>query len=126
MLNMVNTTGMEEIELYIEVVLVKPQMNQSMGGYTDLLVRENDNVAKFDYGCGSSRGPALDTDRCEVYGDNEDYEYKEANDEFDEDVDDESNGDLDVQADGHVSFFQTFNQVLENEQEISLCACNIL
>ena len=48
MLNMVNTTGMEEIELYIEVVRVKLQVNQSVGGYTDLLVRENDNVAEFD------------------------------------------------------------------------------
>ena len=38
MLNLVNTTGMEEIELYIEVVRVKPQMNQSVGAYTDLLV----------------------------------------------------------------------------------------
>ena len=54
MLNMVKTTDMEEIELYIEVVQVKPQVNQSMGGYTDLLVRENDNVAEFDYGCGLS------------------------------------------------------------------------
>ena len=53
-----------------------------------------------------------------MYGDDEDCAYEEANDESDEDVDDESNGDLDVQADGHVSSFQTFNQVLENEQGI--------
>ena len=32
MLNMVNTTGMKEIELYIEVVRVKSQVNQSVGG----------------------------------------------------------------------------------------------
>ena len=96
MLNMVNTTGMKEIELYIEVVRVKPQVNQSVGGYTDLLVRENDNVAEFDYGCGPTSGPISDTDRCGVYGDDEDFEYEEANDESDEDVDDESNGDLDV------------------------------
>ena len=62
----------------------------------------------------------MDTDKCGVYGDDEDYEYEEANDESDEDVDDESNGDLDVRADGHVSSFQTFNQVLENEQGICL------
>ena len=31
MLNMVNTTSIEEIELYIEVVRVKPQVNQSVG-----------------------------------------------------------------------------------------------
>ena len=82
MLNMVNTTDMKEIELYIEVVRVKPQINQSMRSYTDLLVLENDNVAEFDYGCGPSSGPALNIDRCGVcgaYGDDEDCEYDEAN-----------------------------------------------
>ena len=100
MLSMVNTTGMEEIELYIEVVRVKPQVNQSMGGYTDLLVHENDNVVEFDYGCGCSNGPAPDEE-----ANDESEEDEEANDESDEDVDDESNGDLDVQVDGHVSSF---------------------
>ena len=38
MLKLVNTAGMEEIELYIEVVRVKPQVNQFLGAYTDLLV----------------------------------------------------------------------------------------
>ena len=38
MLKLVNTIGMEEIELYIEVVRVKLQANQSVGAYTDLLV----------------------------------------------------------------------------------------
>ena len=84
-------------------------MNQSVGAYTDLLIRENDNVAKFNYGCGPSSSPTPDTGRCGVYGDDEDYEDKEANDESDENVDDESNGDLDIQADGHVSSFHTFN-----------------
>ena len=97
-------------------------MNQSVGAYTDLLVRENDNVAKFDYACGPSRGPTLDTNRCGVYGDDEDCEDEEVNDESDEDVDDESNGDLDNQTDGHVSSFHTFNQVLENEQMIYVFA----
>ena len=105
MLNMVNTTDMEEIELYIEVIRVKPQVNQFMGGYTDLLVHENDNVAEFDYGCEPSSGPIPDADRCGVYGDDEDCEYEETNDEYNEDVDDESNGDLDVRADEHVSSF---------------------
>ena len=112
MLNMVNTTSIEEIELYIKVVRVKPQVNQSVGGHIDLLVRDNYNVAKFDYGCGPSSSPVPDTG---AYGDDEYYAYEEANDESDEDVDDESNGDLDVQADGHVSYFRTYNQVLENE-----------
>ena len=93
MLNMVNTTIIEEIELYIEVVRVKPQVNQYVGGHIDLLVRENYNVAEFDYGCGLSSGPVPDT---RVYGDDEDCAYEEANDECDEDVDDEANGDIDV------------------------------
>ena len=101
-------------------------MNQSVGGHINLLVRENYNVAEFDYGCGLSSSPIPDTG---VYGDDEDYTYEEANDEYDEDVDDESNGDLDVQANGHVSFFLTFNQVLENEQGIYVSvhaeSCNV-
>ena len=79
-------------------------MNQSVGGHIDLLVRDNYNVAEFDYGCGPNSSLVPDT---RVYGDDEDYAYEEANDE--------SNGDTDVQADGHVSSFQIFNQVLENE-----------
>ena len=118
MLNMVNTTSMEEIELYIEVIRVKPQVNQSVGGYIDLFVLENYNVAEFDYGCGPSSSPTSDTDKCGVYANDEDWEYDEANVKSDEDVDDESNGDLDV----HVSSFQTFNRVLENEQEIYISA----
>ena len=109
MLNMVNTTS---IELYIEVVRVKPQVNQSVGGHIDLLVHDNYNVAEFDYGCRPSSGPVPDTG---VYGDDEGCPYEEANDGSHEDVDDESNGDADVQANGHVSSFQIFNQVLENE-----------
>ena len=68
MLNMVNTTTIEEIELYIEVVRVKPQVNQSVGGHIYLLVRENYNVAEFDYDCGPSSGPIPDT---RVRGDDE-------------------------------------------------------
>ena len=127
MLNIVNTTSIEEIKLYIGVVQVKPQVNQFVGGHIDLLVRDNYNVAEFDYGCGPSSNPVLDIG---VYGDDEDCTYKEANDEFDEDVDDESNGDADVQANGHVSSFQIFNQVLENEQGIYVsthaASCDVL
>ena len=119
MLNMVNTTCIEEIELYIEVVRVKPQVNQSVGDHIDLLVRDNYNVAEFDYGYGLSSDSVPDTG---LYGDDEDHVYEKANDESDEDVDDESNGDLDVQVDGHVSFFRTCNQVLKNEQGIYVSA----
>ena len=103
MLNMVNTIGMKEIELYIVVVRVKPQVNQSVGGYTDLLVHENDNVVEFDYDCRPSNGPTLNEEANDEFDEDE-----EANDESNEDVDDESNGDLDVKADEHVSSFQTF------------------
>ena len=61
MLNMVNRTSIEEIELCIEVVRVKPQVNQSVGGYINLLVRNNYNVAEFDSGCEPSSGPVPDT-----------------------------------------------------------------
>ena len=110
MLKLVNTTGMEEIELYIEVVRVKPQVNQSVDAYIDLLVGGNDNVAQLDYGYGSSSAPAPNTNRCEVYGNDEYYEDEEGNDE--------SNGDIAVQANEHISSFHTLNQVLENEQGI--------
>ena len=69
MLNMVNTTSIEEIELYIEVIRVNPQVNQSVGGHIDLLVCDNYNVVEFDYGCGPSSGLVSDT---RVYGDDED------------------------------------------------------
>ena len=113
MLKLFKTTSMEEIELYIEVFQVKPQVNQSVGAYTDLLVRGNDNVVKLDYDCGPNSAPVPDTNRCEVYGNDEYCEDEEANDESNE-----SNGDIDVQDDGHVSYFHTLNQVLENEQGI--------
>ena len=118
MLDMVNTTSMEEIKLYIEVVQVKPQVNQYMGDYTDLLVHKIIMLQNLTIVVGPISGPALDTNRCGVYANDEDCEYDEDNVESNEDVDDESNGDLDVQDDGHVSYFQTFNQVLENEQGI--------
>ena len=117
-LKLVNTTSIEEIELYIEVVQVKPQVNQSVGAYTDLLVGINDNVVELDYGCGPNSAPTPDTDKCEVYGDDEDCENQETNDESDEDGDNESNGDIDVQANRHLSLFHTFNKVLKNEQGI--------
>ena len=109
MLSMVNTTAIEEIELFVEVVRINRQANQSMS------VAENENVAEIDYGCGPSSGPVLDTG---VYGDDNACAFEDDNDESDEDVDDEYDDDLHVQADGHVSSFQTTNQVFENEQGI--------
>ena len=109
MLNMVNTIAIEEIELFVEVVQIHRQANQSMG------VAENENVAEIDFGCGPNSGLVLDTG---VYGDVDACTYEEGKDESDEDVDD----DLHVQDDGHVSSFQTTNQVLENEQGIFVSA----
>ena len=118
MLNMVNITDIKEIELYIETVQVKPQVNHSVGGYIDLLVRENDNVAEFDYGCGPSSGPVPNTHRCGVYGDDGDRKYEEANYEYDEDVANESNGELDFKLMDMYYHSRLSNQVLENEQGI--------
>ena len=56
MLNLVNTTTIKEIELYIEVVRVKARLNQYVGGHVDLFVCNNYNVAQSDYGCGPSSG----------------------------------------------------------------------
>ena len=119
MLNLVNTTTIEDIELYVEVVRVKALANQSVGVHVDLLVHDNYNVPEFDYGCGPSSGPLLET---RVFGVDEDLAYEESNDEYDEDVDDDCNGDVDVEVDGHASSFRTFNEVLENEQEIYVSA----
>ena len=119
MLNLVNTTTTEEIELYIEIVRVKAQVNQSMGGHVDLLVRDNYNVPEFDYGCGPNSVPIPDT---RVFGVDEDRACEEGNDEYDKDVDDDCNGDADVEAYGHASSFRTLNQVLENKQGIYVSA----
>ena len=113
MLNMVNTSVIEEIELFVEVVRRHRQANQSIG------VAEIENLAKIDYGCGPSSGPVLDTGG---YGDHDACAYEEGNDEADEDVNDEYDDDLHVQADGHVSSFHTTNQVLENERGIFVSA----
>ena len=115
MLNLVNTTTIEDIELYVEVVRVKALANQYVDGHVDLMVRDNYDVQEFDYGCGPSRGPIPETG---VFRVDEDRAYEKGNDEYDEDVDDECNGDADVEADEHASSLRTFNQILENEQEI--------
>ena len=117
--NLVNTTTIEEIELYIKVVRVKAQLNQSVGGHIDLFVRDNYNVAQSDYCCGPSSGPVPDT---RPNGDDEDNADEEGNDEYDEDDDECDGDDGDVEVDGHASSFLTLNQVLENEQGIYVSA----
>ena len=113
MLDLVNTTTIEEIELYIKVVRVKAQLNQSVGGHEDLFVRDHYNVAQSVYGCGPSTGaePDIGPD-----GDDDDIVDEEGNDQDVNDVCARDDDDVDV--DGNASSFRTFNQVLENEQGI--------
>ena len=114
MLKLVNTVGMKEIELYLQLG-VKPQVNQLVGTHTDLLLGGNVNVEELYYECGPSSTPVVVTNRCEVNKDDQDYE----DDGGDEDGDNES--------DGHVSSFLTINQLMENEQrryvsrDVSIC-----
>ena len=66
MLKFFDITVMEEIEFYVQLVHVKPQVNQSTGTYKNLLLGGNFNVEELDYGCGPSSAPVAITDRCEV------------------------------------------------------------
>ena len=91
---------------------VKPQVNQLVGTYIDLLLGGNVNVEELDYGCGLSSALVAIIDGCELNEDDQDYE----DDEGGVDGDDESDGYGDVQADGHVPSFLTINQLIENEQ----------
>ena len=95
MLNMVNTTVIEEIELFVEVVRIHRQEDRSIG------VAEIEHLAEIDHGCGPSSGPVLDTG---AYGDDDACAYEEGNDESGED-DDEYDDYLHAQVGGHVSSF---------------------
>ena len=87
-------------------MFVKPQVNQSVGTYTNLLLRININIKELDHVCGPNYTPMnVEVDRCKVNEDDQDCE----DDEGDEDGDDESNEDGDVQADGYVSSFLNIN-----------------
>ena len=48
MLKLVNTARIGEIELYVQLVCVKPQVNQSVGTYTDLLLEGNVTIEELD------------------------------------------------------------------------------
>ena len=113
MLKLVDTAGMEEIELYVQLVRVNPQVNQLVGTYINLLFGGNFNVEKLDYGCGPSSALVVVIDRCEVNENDQDYEDEVG----DEDGDDERDGDGNVQAHEHVLSFLNINQLMENEQE---------
>ena len=62
MLKLVNTFGIDEIELYIKQVPIQPRVRgQLLGNFTQLLLGENDNVKEFEYGCGPSSAPVAMT-----------------------------------------------------------------
>ena len=75
--------------------------------------------------CGPSSAPVVVTDKCEVKEDDQDCEDEAC----DEDGDDESDRDGDVQEDGHVPYFLTINQLMENEQGrylyMDVPSCNV-
>ena len=85
MLKLVNTFRINEIELYLELVQVKPQVNQSLGTYTNLLLGENDNVEELDYEYGPSSALVALTDICKIYGNDKDCEDEEGNNKSERD-----------------------------------------
>ena len=68
----------------------------------------------MNYGYGPSSSPVAITNRCEV---NEDDQYCE-----DERGDNESDGDGDVQAYGHILSLLTLNQLIDNDQGRYVCS----
>ena len=52
MLKLVDTIGMEEIELYVQLVRVKPQVNESTNTYTNLLIGGNFKLRNWTMGVG--------------------------------------------------------------------------
>ena len=75
MLKLVNTFGMDKIELYIEQVPVQPRVRvQLLGNFTQLLLWKNDNVEEFEYGCGPSSAPVAMTYECRADEDEEECE----------------------------------------------------
>ncbi|RVW75015.1 hypothetical protein CK203_053689 [Vitis vinifera] len=88
---------MDEIELYIEQVPVQPRVRgQLLGNFTHLLLRENDNVEEFEYGCEPSSAPVAMTYECRADEDEDECESQEG--------DDQSERVGDVQHDGHGVF----------------------
>ena len=88
---------MDEIELYIEQVPVQPWVRgQLLGNFTQLLLRQNDNVEEFEYGCRPSSAPIAMTYECRADEEEEECESQEG--------DDQSERAEDVQHDGHEVF----------------------
>ncbi|WJZ81594.1 hypothetical protein VitviT2T_001430 [Vitis vinifera] len=124
MLKLVNTFGMDEIELYIEQVPVQPrERGQFLGNFTQLLLGQNDNVEEFEYGCGPSSAPVAMTYECRADENEEECESQEGDDQSEraEDVQhdgdgvfefiDEENNNVNV-----VSSFLALHEAMESEQ----------
>ncbi|KAL6313700.1 hypothetical protein AAG906_010118 [Vitis piasezkii] len=124
MLKLVNTFGMDEIELYIEQVPVQPRVRgQLLGNFTQLLLGQNDNVEEFEYGCGPSSAPIAMTYECRADEDEEECESQEGDDQSEraEDIQhdgdrvfefiDEENNNVNV-----VSSFLALHEAMEGEQ----------
>ena len=124
MLKLVNTFGMNEIELYIEQVPVQPRVRgQLLGNFTQLLLGQNDNVEEFEYGCGPSSAPVAMTYECRADEDEEECESQEGDDQSEraEDIQhdgdrvfefiDEENNNVNV-----VSSFLALHEAMEGEQ----------
>ncbi|KAL6345799.1 hypothetical protein AAG906_017551 [Vitis piasezkii] len=112
MLKLVNTFGMDEIEL-----------GQFLGNFTQLLLGQNDNVEEFEYGCGPSSAPVAMTYECRADENEEECESQEGDDQSEraEDVQhdgdgvfefiDEENNNVNV-----VSSFLALHEAMESEQ----------
>ncbi|RVW86625.1 hypothetical protein CK203_045684 [Vitis vinifera] len=88
---------MDKIELYIKQVPIQPRVRgQLLGNFTHLLLRENDNVEEFEYGCGPSSALVVMNYECKEDEDEEECESQED--------DDQSERAEDVQHDGHGVF----------------------
>ncbi|RVW12194.1 hypothetical protein CK203_084241 [Vitis vinifera] len=124
MLKLVNTFGMDEIELYIEQVPVQPQVRgQLLGNFTQLLLGQNDNVEEFEYGCGPSSAPVAMTYECRADEDEEECESQEGDDQSEraEDIQHDGDGVFDVIDEENnnvnvVSSFLALHKAMEDEQ----------
>ena len=85
---------------------VQPQVSgQLLGNFTQLLLKENDNVEEFEYGCGPSSASVAITYECKANEDEEECESQEG--------DDQSERAEDIQHDGH-GVFEFINEENSN------------
>ena len=112
MLKLVNTFEIDEIELYIEQVLVKQWVNHLLG-----------KVAELDYGYGPSSIPIALTYGCKAYKNEEECEAQEGDDQSEgaEEVQDDVHGVFEFMGEEEnnvnvVSSFLVVHEAMESEQ----------